>query len=88
MKRYYTSALFAFSAIGGVVDGVPAGVALDIEAVQAFLARRRPGQSAITTARNESDQVEFLSGIFEGVTTGAPIAFMVRWEFYHPPDFF
>lgn len=66
------------SAIGGVVDGVPAGVALDIEAVQAFLARRRPGQSAITTARNESDQVEFLSGIFEGVTTGAPIAFMVR----------
>ena len=65
-------------AIGGVIEGVPAGVALDTEAIQAFLARRRPGQSAITTTRNESDRVEFLSGIFEGTTTGTPIGFMVR----------
>ena len=65
-------------AIGGVVDGVPAGVKLDIDAIQAFMARRRPGQSAITTQRNEQDQVEFLSGIFEGVTTGTPIGFIVR----------
>ena len=65
-------------AIGGVIEGVPAGIALDIEAIQAFLARRRPGQSAITTTRNESDRVEFLSGIFEGTTTGTPIGFMVR----------
>ena len=66
------------SAIGGVIEGVPAGIALDTEAIQAFLARRRPGQSAITTTRNESDRVEFLSGIFEGTTTGTPIGFMVR----------
>lgn len=65
-------------AIGGVVDGVPAGVRLDTDAIQAFMARRRPGQSAITTQRNEQDQVEFLSGIFEGVTTGTPIGFIVR----------
>ena len=66
------------SAIGGIIEGVPAGIALDTEAIQAFLARRRPGQSAITTTRNESDRVEFLSGIFEGTTTGTPIGFMVR----------
>ena len=65
-------------AIGGVIEGVPAGIDLDIEAIQAFMARRRPGQSAITTTRNESDRVEFLSGIFEGTTTGTPIGFMVR----------
>lgn len=65
-------------AIGGVIEGVPAGIALDTEAIQAFMARRRPGQSAITTTRNESDRVEFLSGIFEGTTTGTPIGFMVR----------
>ena len=65
-------------AIGGVVEGVPAGVRLDIDAIQAFMARRRPGQSTITTQRNEQDQVEFLSGIFEGVTTGTPIGFIVR----------
>ena len=66
------------SAIGGVIEGIPAGIALDTEAVQAFLARRRPGQSAITTTRNENDRVEFLSGIYEGVTTGTPIGFIVR----------
>ena len=48
------------SAIGGIIEGVPAGIALDIDALQQFLARRRPGQSAITTTRNETDRVEFL----------------------------
>lgn len=68
------------NAMGGVIDGVPAGVALDLEAIQHFVARRRPGQSAITTTRNEKDRVEFLSGIFEGVTTGTPIGFIIRNE--------
>ena len=68
------------SAIGGIIEGVPAGIALDIDALQQFLARRRPGQSAITTTRNETDRVEFLSGIFEGVTTGTPIGFIIRNE--------
>lgn len=66
------------AAIGGVIDGVPAGVELDIEAIQEFLSRRRPGQSAITTSRQESDKVEFLSGIFEGKTLGTPIGFVIR----------
>lgn len=68
------------NAMGGVIDGVPAGVTLDLEAIQHFVARRRPGQSAITTTRNEKDRVEFLSGIFEGVTTGTPIGFIIRNE--------
>jgi chorismate synthase len=66
------------AAIGGVIDGCPPGVALDFEAIQKELDRRRPGQSAIVTQRKESDEVEFLSGIFEGKTTGAPIGFMVH----------
>lgn len=65
-------------AIGGVIDGCPPGVALDIEAVQYDLARRRPGQSRITTQRKEADEVRFLSGIFEGKTTGTPIGFMIE----------
>lgn len=64
-------------AIGGVLDGFPAGLSLDLEAVQAQLARRRPGQSKITTQRKETDQVEWLSGIFEGKSTGMPIAFII-----------
>ncbi len=68
------------SAIGGIIEGVPAGVTLDLEAIQHFVARRRPGQSAITTTRNEKDRVEFLSGIFEGVTTGTPIGFIIHNE--------
>jgi chorismate synthase len=63
--------------IGGVIDGCPAGLQIDLEAVQRELDRRRPGQSAITTSRDESDRVQFLSGIFEGVTTGSPIAFLI-----------
>lgn len=65
-------------AMGGIIDGVPAGIALDIDAIQRFIARRRPGQSNISTTRNEQDCVEFLSGIFEGLTTGTPIGFVIR----------
>lgn len=65
-------------AMGGVIDGVPAGVELDLDALQHYVARRRPGQSSITTSRHEEDGVEFLSGIFEGRTTGTPIGFIIR----------
>lgn len=66
--------------IGGIIDGCPAGIAIDTEFIQSELNRRRPGQSAITTPRKESDKVEFLSGIFEGKSTGAPIAFIIPNE--------
>ena len=66
------------TAIGGVLDGFPAGVVIDEDFIRSEMARRRPGQSAITTARNEKDEVEFLSGIFEGRTTGTPIAFVIK----------
>lgn len=75
------------AAIGGVIDGMPAGVAIDLERVQHELDRRRPGQSAITTARKESDTVEILSGLFEGVTTGCPIGFIIRNENQHSKDY-
>lgn len=65
------------AAIGGVLDGFPAGVVIDEAFVQRELNRRRPGQSGLTTARQEPDQVQFLSGIFEGKSTGAPIGFIV-----------
>jgi chorismate synthase len=65
-------------AVGCVVDGCPPGLPLDLEAIQADLDRRRPGQSRITTQRREEDVVEVLSGVFEGVTTGTPIAMLVR----------
>ncbi|MED9996080.1 MAG: chorismate synthase, partial [Paludibacteraceae bacterium] len=65
-------------ALGGVIDGCPAGVLMDEAFVQAQLDRRRPGQSALTTARNEADKVQFLSGIFEGKTTGTPISLVVK----------
>ena len=65
-------------AIGGVVDGMPAGIDIDQEFIQNELNRRRPGQSHITTQRNEQDQVELLSGVFEGKSTGCPIGFIVR----------
>lgn len=67
-------------AIGGVVDGCPPGVLLDVEAIRIEMDRRRPGQSAIVTQRKEADEVEFLSGLFEGRTTGAPIGFIIRNE--------
>ncbi len=65
-------------ALGAVVDGCPAGVPLTREQVQAELDRRRPGQSALVTARNEADQVELLSGVYEGKTLGTPLAAIVR----------
>ena len=65
-------------AIGGVIDGCPAGIEIDFEAIQNELDRRKPGQSAIVTQRKEPDTVEFLSGIFEGMTTGASIGFVIR----------
>lgn len=66
------------AAIGGVIDGVPANIYLDLNAIQKELNRRRPGQSKITTQRQEPDKVEFLSGIFEEKTTGAPIGFIIK----------
>ncbi len=65
-------------AVGVVVDGMPPGVHVDVEAVQHELDRRRPGQSAITTQRQEADRVEILSGVFDGVSLGTPIAMLVR----------
>ena len=65
------------AAIGGVIDGCPPGLEVDFTAIQKELDRRRPGQSAIVTQRKEPDKVQFLSGIFEGKTTGAPIGFIV-----------
>ena len=65
-------------AIGGVIDGCPAGIELDFEAIQRDLNRRKPGQSAIVTQRKEPDEVSFYSGIFEGKTTGTPIGFAIH----------
>ena len=65
-------------AIGGVVDGCPSGIVLDMEAIQKDLDRRKPGQSAIVTQRKEPDEVEFFSGVFEGKTTGTPIGFAIH----------
>jgi chorismate synthase len=74
-------------AVGGVVDGMPAGIAIDTAKIQHELDRRRPGQSSITTQRQEKDRVELLSGIFEGRTTGCPIGFLVRNEDHHSGDY-
>lgn len=75
------------AAIGGVIDGCPAGLKIDIGLIQSELDRRKPGQSHITTQRKESDQVEILSGIFEGITTGSPIGFLVRNKDQHSGDY-
>ena len=75
------------AAIGGVVDGMPAGIAVDVGFIQSELDRRRPGQSRITTGRQEGDRVELLSGVFEGKTTGCPIGFMVRNTNQHSSDY-
>ena len=68
------------TAIGGIVDGCPAGLYLDVKAIQNELDRRKPGQSSITTSRKESDTLQILSGFFEGKTTGAPICFIISNE--------
>ena len=64
-------------AMGGVIEGFPAGISLDVQLVQQELNKRRPGQSEVVSARNEKDEVEFLSGIFEGKSTGTPIGFTI-----------
>lgn len=74
-------------AVGGVVDGMPAGIEIDIDFIQNELNRRRPGQSKITTGRQEADQVEILSGVFEGKSTGCPIGFIVHNTNQHSGDY-
>lgn len=74
-------------AVGGVIDGFPAGIDIDMDFIQSELNRRRPGQSHITTSRNEADKVEFLSGVFEGKSTGTPIGFEVRNQNQHSQDY-
>ena len=66
------------AAIGGVIDGCPAGILLDKSLIEKELSRRKPGQNAAVSTRKEPDEVEFLSGLFEGKTTGTPIAFLIR----------
>ena len=75
------------TAVGGIIDGMPAGIEVDEAFLQAEMARRKPGQSAITTGRKEDDHVELLSGIFEGKTTGTPIGFEVRNSNQHSQDY-
>ncbi len=74
-------------AIGGILEGIPAGFSIDFDALQKDLDRRKPGQSAIVTQRKESDQVRFLSGIFEGKTLGTPIGFMIENEDQRSKDY-
>lgn len=74
-------------AVGGVIDGFPVGIDIDMDFIQSELNRRRPGQSHITTSRNEADKVEFLSGVFEGKSTGTPIGFEVRNQNQHSQDY-
>ena len=64
-------------ALGGIIDGCPAGITIDFDAIQNEMQRRKPGQSSIVTQRKEEDEVQFLSGLFEGKTTGTPIGFIV-----------
>ncbi len=88
--RKFTLTTFGEShgeAIGGVVDGMPAGIDIDMEFIQSELDRRRPGQSRITTGRKEPDKVEILSGVFEGKSTGCPIGFIVRNTNQHSSDY-
>jgi len=73
--------------IGGIIDGCPAGVELDFDLIQKDLSRRKPGQSKITTQRKEADEVDFLSGIFEGKTQGTPISFAIWNKDQHSKDY-
>lgn len=73
--------------IGGVIDGCPAGIELDMAFIQHELDRRKPGQSRITTPRKEDDEVQFLSGIYEGKTTGTPIGFIIWNKNQHSSDY-
>lgn len=73
--------------IGGVIDGFPAGIDIDMKFIQAELDRRKPGQSALTTPRHEKDEVEILSGVFNGKSTGCPIGFIVWNKNQHSEDY-
>ena len=75
------------AAVGGVIDGFPAGIEVDVDFIQSELARRKPGQSNLNTSRKEEDMVEILSGVFEGVSTGCPIGFIVRNTNQHSNDY-
>ena len=75
------------AAVGGVIDGFPAGIDIDMVFIQEELNRRKPGQSRITTDRHEDDEVELLSGVFEGKSTGCPIGFIVRNKNQHSQDY-
>ena len=75
------------TAIGGIVDGCPAGLSLDVKDIQKELDRRKPGQSSIATTRKESDTLQILSGVFEGKTTGAPIGFLIPNEDQRTKDY-
>lgn len=73
--------------VGGVLDGFPPGIEIDLDFIQKELDRRRPGQSHLTTPRKEGDKVEILSGVYEGLSTGSPIGFLVRNENQHSNDY-
>ena len=73
--------------IGGIIDGCPAGLAIDLNKISIEMNRRKPGQSSVTTSRKEDDDFEILSGVFEGKTTGAPLAFLIRNLDYKPSDY-
>jgi chorismate synthase len=75
------------AALGVVIDGVPAGLEIDTDFLSAEMARRRPGQSDVTTARNEADSPEILSGIFEGKSTGTPLTILIRNSNQHSSDY-
>jgi chorismate synthase len=75
------------NAIGGILDGCPAGLIIDEKYIQEQLDRRKPGQSSITTQRRESDEVQIISGVFEGKSTGAPIAFILKNEDVKSEDY-
>lgn len=75
------------AALGGMIQGCPPNLAIDFEYIQAALNRRRPGQSALVSPRNETDEVEFLSGIYQGKTTGTPIGFILRNHDQRPEDY-
>jgi chorismate synthase len=75
------------AAIGGIIDGCPAGLKIESGFIQRELDRRKPGQSHITTQRSEGDQIEFLSGIFQGQTLGTPIGFIIRNQDQHSDDY-
>ncbi|AXG74724.1 chorismate synthase [Flavobacterium arcticum] len=74
-------------AMGGIIDGCPSGITINIDEVQKELGRRKPGQSSIVTQRKESDKVQFLSGLFEGKTTGTPIGFIIPNENQKSADY-